>query len=213
MKYSGYIVLVIMVFLAIGCGTKDPLKSSTDGDGVLNIMPLRVGNSWTYDFKVFQPNNPTPIYAFDWTLKIVSTQVINDTTWYLGYHILTDGIEVDTLDYYYTNLANGLWVRESLASTPYFRVKYPADQGEVFEAFNELYGIVSAVSVISTATSVTVPHGTFQCYNYRMIPSSTFQIDDYFRPGLGWVKSEWRVYDASAGWYTNLLIELKGTNL
>jgi len=47
-------------------------------------------------------------------------------------------------------------------------------------------------TVISTSVSVTVPAGTYQCYQYRIHhpPSPYWWEDLYLAPGVGWVQKD-----------------------
>jgi hypothetical protein len=65
--------------------------------------------------------------------------------------------------------------------------------------------VVSHMSVVSTAISVTVPAGTFNCYEYRthldVMNGLVLDHTDthyYFAPGTGMVKRETILYASGA---------------
>lgn len=160
-------------------------------------MPLAIGNTWIYIDNGYDSNGhliaPSP---FD-TLQISDTISYGKDILYIPRN----------RDIYYTNKADGLWVRYGFAfSEDIFFAKYPANIGDIFrhnsfvitkESSPDPLGVATADFIVSSTTeSVTVPAGTFICYKYNAdyYDTASHQLLDrfntYYAPNVGMIKEE-----------------------
>jgi hypothetical protein len=210
MRYIKCLVVVTIILTVAGCATKDPLSPTTSATPT--IMPLKVGNMWTYDLKSYNSGSPTPIYDWTYYVKIDSVVTIGDEQWYRARHIIYDNVSAyDSTEYYYTNRDDGLWIRETPGGTAYLKAKYPATPSNVYASFNEFFGSIPSVTVVDTGMVVSLPQGNYRCYYYRALPAATLEFNEYYQPNIGWVTSIWRSYDG-ASWYTALTFQLEARN-
>jgi hypothetical protein len=203
------VFILITLLLVVSCATKDPLSPA----GATVIMPLKTGNMWIFDLKMFQAGVPTPTYVYTYSFGVLNPVSIDDEQWYEVMQIIAFGANADTTYWFYTNRSDGLWARRTESDTPFFKVKYPTFQGETYQAANEFLNAEGTVEVVSTSEGVGVPQGAFECYHYSMAAEPQIILHDYYRPNVGWVKSDWMDFDDVYGWYTLLLFELKGLEL
>ncbi len=174
-------------------------KSSTD-TGTQNqtvIMPLAIGNTWIYLDNGYDSNGHLFVPS------TYDTLLISDTITY-GKDIL---YKPQNRLIYYTNKANGLWVRYDLApSEEIFFAKYPAKDGDIFrrdslivtkESSPDPLGLTIGNFIVSSTTeSVTVPAGTFVCYKYNADYYDTTshqlvdRVNSFYAPNVGRIKSE-----------------------
>jgi len=204
MIYLKYFVLVMMVFLVVGCGTKDPI--SPNNQTISYIMPLKIGNAWSYDMEIYSGPSLPPQVVYDYIMAVIDTVTINNEKWYRTVLAVPEVTWADTV--YFTNRASGLFLRMTTAinDSVYLRFKYPARVGDTSSAAQEFligeFGFRSnPAELMSTNASVTVPYGIQSChYQYiNLDPGSQnpVYLDDYFKPNLGMVKSDLRIYDGA----------------
>jgi len=197
MKYFKFLALVMLVFLVVGCGTKDPVQPTT---AKMDIMPLKLGIIWTYDFEFYEPGSPGPSYIYEYTVELLGQSQFGGQTWYRARHFLTDGNYSDSSFWYYTLKDSGLYVTIGESQPVYLKIKYPAAVDDIYEGFNEtMYRIfylgVYPTTIVSTNESTTVPAGTYTCYHSRMnIDGEAFQ-HEYYSPNVGMVRSELLIFD------------------
>ena len=103
------IVLLLLGLLSFSC------SNSTSSDETERIsLPLKVGNSWTYDVEVTQySTEPTTVEQFtDITFTALSDTLIDEVQWFY----LESGInKYDALKAgYYSNQEDGIYYRKSL---------------------------------------------------------------------------------------------------
>lgn len=204
------VFILITILLVVGCATKDPLSPTSPPV----IMPLKTGNMWTFDLKMFQAGVPTPTYVYTYSIGVLDPVSIDNEQWYEVMQIIDIGTDADTAYWFYTNRSDGLWTRRNESDTAAFKVKYPANQGDVYEAANEFLNAEGTVEAVSTHEGVGVPQGSFECYHYSMVVTDPqIILHDYYRPNVGLVKSDWLGFDSVHGWFTAMLFELKGLEL
>lgn len=189
------LVLVLgMSFSLMGClGSDDDDDDNpagpSGGDGPL--MPLAVGNSWTYEL-TYGTHPP-----MDVTMEIVSQgtrdgrsafAIAQETSWGSDtFYVALDTSGGDTVfvqNAYWAGPAVGDWYLgfvfdESLANgTEIYREEFSG-------------GAHSALRVIDTAEAITVPAGSYTAFHVRSeYMTSTFEeaMEWWFVPGVGPVK-------------------------
>ena len=129
---------------------------SNDGDeGQSALMPLKVGNSWTYE--VSQSDGSTEA-----TLEITRSVTIDDEQHYEMDPGL-DQYETDGEPFLVRTQGDGLYVmEEDLVGFP---LKYPAEDGEIYTHTDD-DGNEYRITV--TDQTITVPAGTFDCLQYEI---------------------------------------------
>lgn len=204
------LVLVMIVFLIIGCGKKDPLEPTVPTR--VDIMPLNVGITWLYDFEVYQSGNSIPTDTLSYRVDIVGQTTIDNELWYYARHFFTDGVNSDSMFYYYAQRDSGLYVREGQADPAILKIVYPTTQGTLFNGYSEFidflfsFNIVPA-EVISTNESITVPQGTYSCHHYSFDLDGAFQ-HEFYSPKIGLVRSDLLVNDGVGGFYPWISLKL-----
>lgn len=181
MKTRLLALLPMLVLLLPGC---NPLAPDAPSDV---IMPLAVGNMWIGN-KITYDAQGNPLSAPD-TLRVTRDMKSGSETMF-------DASDGET----YINRADGMWREAGQCSC--LRAKYPAKQGDMFNEEttkvllpDELAPVdmKTAMLVVSTDTTVTVPAGTYRCYHYRPViitpTAATFiTAHDYFyAPNVGLV--------------------------
>jgi hypothetical protein len=98
------------------------------------------------------------------------------------------------------------------AMAPTLLYKYPDSVGD---SWNTSYydSTTLQVSVEQTSTSVTVPQGTYACYEYKTLYNSEPQEDDYFYPGVGFIADDYYSYTNSGRMYKKAHRELVSVTL
>lgn len=160
-----FLLVFIYLLLVFGCKTiVDPGPSQNILD-TTTIMPLKLGNSWSYKVTMFDTskNVDTTFAVF---MFLASDTVINSEHWY-----------DDSRGYIYSNRSKGLW-RAINSDTNYFAL-YPANKNDKFQI------LWDTATVISTDSTIVVPAGKYSCYVYKARYSLRF-----FSPGIGLIYAE-----------------------
>ncbi|MGA9116315.1 MAG: hypothetical protein WB626_06035 [Bacteroidota bacterium] len=181
-RFSALAVCVILIWIA-GC-TKE--GNPVDGGPFNNptvIMPLVIGNEWTYASRSL--DTAGQVTGTDTaTFKIVRDTTMGVERWYF---IGRDSGAWELL----TNRSDGLWYTARVSGgirTPVLLAKYPAFVNDTFYGLDSVF-----VTVVSTSTPVTVPAGSFTCYEYREDPPpGGTQVSRFFPPGKGFVRDDFR---------------------
>ena len=222
MTYLKCAALVMIVLLVVGCGTKDPLQPTTATK--TDIMPLKIGNQWTYDLEAYYAPNQPPSEYYVYYITVTDTVSINSEKWY------TTTISIPSEGYlftiYYINRSDGLYFRTSTAANDsvYLRFKYPTHVGDTchvnHEFFRLWWGYFNSfpAEINSTGVTVQVPYDTLTCLQQYAETDPGYvnsaYIDDCFRPDLGMMRSYYMVYyDATYGYYPYLTWELTAVSL
>jgi hypothetical protein len=165
-------VLAIIVFSS--CSKKDnpiiPLPSPPSGKPK-PLVPLAVGNSWTFRVTTFDTTGPV-VWVDTLRFFIRADTFVNNMRWYLeGYDGVMPGpmgFRHDQAGFHETNFVGNSW-----------DYKYPAQPGQ----YSGIYVVESIDSVLTT------PLGDLHCYvyKYNWYGQSGRMI---FAPGIGWIRTE-----------------------
>ena len=168
------VLIAGLLIISLGCSEDD---SDEYDSGIKIIMPLTIGNQWTYH----NFTQDTLDVQRDTTLSdlnIYKDTIIESVHWY----ITTDNYpyKIGSL---ITHKDDGLWV---YGLTPYLMIKYPAD---IFDTWSSPGGEYE-YKMVAKGVILTVPAGTFSCYKYRGRPNDTEDSTLlYYAPGYGLIKS------------------------
>ncbi|GBD87654.1 hypothetical protein BMS3Abin03_01588 [bacterium BMS3Abin03] len=160
MKNLLFFLLLLLAAFA-GCNKEDNIV--TPAAKTLEIVPLKVGNVWSYQTTTYDTSGNIISTSVD-SFSIVSDTIINGRKTF----ILSTGV-------LRWNNESGYWVSTNTDSLLLY--KYPANVGDQYS---------SDLKVISIDSMIVIPRGTFRCYGY----SGSVAID-YVSPGVGLTKEEW----------------------
>ncbi|RKX29265.1 MAG: hypothetical protein DRP47_02195 [Candidatus Zixiibacteriota bacterium] len=190
----------VMVVFTILCALMCVI--SCDDDGVSNnetssvIMPLTVGNSWTWE-RLGRDTLGDTIWIDTCHNIVVSDTTIDSETWYkLVSNCGKVGLKA--------NRSDGLWSRISPDETDLI-AKYPASVGDHW--FNQ--GSTTQLSTIVTDTVITVPAGTYSCIGYQwdhINGSNSFGIN-FYAVNIGIVMHQYWPYGSLEEQVTTTLID------
>lgn len=140
-----------LLFLAISLACLVPhcKKDENPTNNVIlgSIMPLKVGNTWTFRVSIYDTNG-VPFSSSDEVLSITRDTTIGNEKWFrFG-------------SSWVTNRSDGLW-RLTNSGTAYLVFKYPAKVNDTYSSDGE------QVVVTSINQTVSVLHGQYSCYAYR----------------------------------------------
>ena len=187
-----YICLYICLFF-FGCKKDDNPTASTAA--ATQILPLKAGNQWT--FKVTNYNQAGVVTSTGtMTITVLRDSIIAGETWSVLSNSIATNLAV------YTNRTDGLYAMSS--GTPYLLAKYPGSVNDTYS------GIQSSKKIMSTNISITVPKGTYSCYQYQTTSSviSTLVTNEYYSPGVGYVQFEGADIGTDGKVYRSTLYEL-----
>lgn len=153
--------LFAIFLLLMGC--KDDNIIVNPPSEIPEIVPLKVGNTWSYQTTVYDTSGNIVSTTVD-SFSVVSDTLINGKK----YFIFSSG----ALRW---NNDTGFWI--TMAPDSLLLYKYPANVGDEYSY---------SLKVICKDSSIVVPKGTFKCYGY-----SGLVAIDYVSPGVGLVKEEW----------------------
>jgi hypothetical protein len=150
----------------------EPIQSSHE-----YLVPLAVGNRWTFRVTTYQLDGDTA-----WTDTIAylikSDTIINTDRWFIYAY---DGVSSGVL--YVRNDASGY--RETNWSNYSYSYPYPANVGDS----STWYRVASIDTVLST------PLGLLKCYRYQLNWYGML-TNTYFAPHIGLVRSESAGFDS-----------------
>lgn len=165
------IQLMLTIFMVSSCNKANPVGPSSGQQ----IWPLKVGDTWAYRLTYFDTTGAVNDTA-NATLVITSDTLFDGDTWY----------QINWQADFYTNKSDGLWMTQfqttpnTVPILPQLLWKYPANAGDSYDS----------VTVESTNTSVTIPQGTYICYDYRDHYNSKPVSDNYLCPGVGRIATD-----------------------
>ncbi|HUI31806.1 MAG TPA: hypothetical protein VLX91_16475 [Candidatus Acidoferrales bacterium] len=174
MKSIPFVLSISLILFTLSSCKKSNPAGPSGGD---QIWPLKVGDSWT--FTITQYDSTGNVTAtFPYTYSVTGDTVVAGETWYL---VSNWG------PYPCTNRDDGLWEMEVSISGIFqgLLFKYPANTGDAW------WSGADSVYVQSTSASITVPRGTYTCYEYLLFYRSSLVVDYYYCPGTGWIESDW----------------------
>ena len=164
---QGKIWGVILVTIILSSCEPAPERIIPAGE----IVPLKVGNQWTYKVKIFDEFGTVTDSSHE-TVKIMNEVVIENELWY-----------VDNDGNVQTNRADGRWVRSDVA---YLVEKFPCKLNEMYR----LIDTITFVRVRGVDEPVSVPAGRYLTYIYQWMRNGFLVGDFYYTPNVGMVKSE-----------------------
>jgi len=160
---------ILLLLLALPGCSKDPL-SGNDATGPL--IPLAIGNSWTYFVSTFDTNGviiASEIDSARW--RVLRDTSIAGSAWYY------------LAGSYVANRSDGYWIY--LSSSPALYFKYPVIAGDSISIGNGL-----SVECTATAESDTMWGSGGPLYVYNVFSGRTLATQYYITPGLGIVAYE-----------------------
>lgn len=166
-------LLSLSICMLPSCQKSNPVGPT----GGQQIIPLKIGNTWLMHYTGYDTTGITR-GAIDDTFKITTDTVVAGDTWYS-----ISSTVFSTL--YLTNKSDGIWTSGS-STAPCLIFKYPANVGDNWNAQVDP-STTFQISLQSKTISVTVPKGTYTCYEYRLITNSQPYLDLYLSPGVGFV--------------------------
>ena len=163
-----------MLGTGVGCNDRLPVTGGNGVDGLRGIIPLKVGNSWTYHSR-----NAT--YWSDYVQTIDSVSIIEGAITFSGSEndIPSNGNGTFKSLLLRNRDGSTSFLDNSPPYDAYRTFKHPAQAGERYDydtayaQTDSLSPIIIYTEIVSTDTTITVPAGTFQCYHYRRARSSS----------------------------------------
>lgn len=135
------------------------------------IIPLAVGNEWTY--AVYSPSWKNDTIT---KMKITGDTIIKGEKWY---NLNTDDLE----NVLCKNDGNGLWqIVNKMYVTPNLALKYPAKVNEEYKAN------IFTIKILSIDNDIEVLAGKFNCYSYLIINDTEEELVMNISPGIGIIK-------------------------
>jgi len=188
-----FIIIVVISFIFFSCSYDKSTNPQVEDQ--IEIMPLKVGNSWTYNINQFNQNI---IKKSVITEKItISYENENIEVYVLSwYTLVNDSLITDSVFYYYKNEDDGLY--RYYSNKKELIAKYPIEPNESWTIPGETEELGNGVIIIITLPrsfecvskneEITTPIGTFECIKYvensiNLISPSYF----YYCPGIGLV--------------------------
>ncbi|MCK5125220.1 MAG: hypothetical protein KAR42_03100 [candidate division Zixibacteria bacterium] len=146
-----------------------------------DIIPLNLGNLWTYQmFQIDTTNgkmNPTQKITY----AIHRDTVMDNEVWYLIEGMGPNGT-------WGINRDDGFWIIGPTGQ-PILLAKFP---GQIGDEYSKITGAAIIINRIeSTGESVTVPSGSYFCYKYAQEFGGKSRTSyAYYSPGVGMVRLE-----------------------
>lgn len=166
------LLLGFALFSLSSCSKSNP----TGPSGNMQILPLKVGNTWIMQYTGYDTTGAALGTVYD-TATVASDTVVSGVTWYHVSSLVIDGL--------FANKSDGLWGLGPTAGGSVV-LKYPANAGDTWNVQADASTNYTVV-LQSDSASVTVPKGTYSCYDYKMIINSEPEIEVYMCPGVGFV--------------------------
>lgn len=199
MKSLAPVILAIILF---GCSSKGTNNELSDQQ----IMPLAVGNSWTF-MELPAPGftGDTTVYSQSVTKDTVMNITINSVT-DIGHWFKVAGVS-GMPPTYFANRSVGFYqtffyfdgTTTQIITT--LVAKYPATVGDMYSQLfpPPIQNVSQRVEVLDTDSTITVPAGTFSCHVYRITLLSDGRriYDAFYSVGTGLVKSH--LYELAPG--------------
>ncbi len=167
--------LALIVWVS-SCKKDDNPTGNNSSDATGSIIPMKTGNTWIVRIFSYDTTGAVIISGFD-TLSVGRDTLIGTERWY----------QFGDENNFWTNKSDGLWTRRfgSSPQSPHLVFKYPSSVGDVWTFVESSQTL--EVSLASNNTSLTVPGGSFSCYDYHTKQAgATFNSEEvYVKPGVG----------------------------
>jgi hypothetical protein len=171
-----FILLNLAVFTLSSCKKSNPVSTPAEEQ----IYPLAIGDTWVTLSTVYDTTGVVLWTELD-TSTVWSDTIVSGKMWYSISSLPSRG------PIYYTNESDGFWEMIVGISGPTLLYKFPANAGDTWSVQGNAVSFNKG-SLLSNGVSVTVPKGTYDCYEYRMFENSQLVEDAYFYPGVGLVE-------------------------
>ncbi len=182
--------LIIIGLLLIAANPKDSKYINEK----LEIYPLNIGNSWTYQEYIYIEDS-TLLKGDEIIIKVLNDTLINNNIYFLEDY---DNILPYTLS---INKENGYYSTETdfIEGNEQLLFKYPCKVGDRWRNKivdgNTNYKSTTVVKALNK--KITVPYGTMDCILYESVSKNTIGprvtlyilYQHYLKPGLGIVKT------------------------
>ncbi len=151
-----------------------------------NILPLKVGNRWSYIEEIGSINYQT---------KVTGTQTLDGINYYVVNNVLNGGVNI-----YFRNTYQGLIAHgQAVGEVESLMYKYPGDVGDETLVFFQNANF-DRIRLVGTDENITVPAGTIEhCYRYKVyenLASGFITHDIWWRPGIGLIYDEVKQNDS-----------------
>lgn len=175
------LILFVLLSMVLGC-KKDEGPTGPPATPSSVIMPLKVGNQWTFSATFYDSNGVALNGSGLTTISIIRDTTITGEKWYL---LGVFGIASGSL---LANRSDGLWEIDPGSSSPYLIFKFPASAGDTYSTSS----LGGKIVVGSISSSITVPQGAYSCYEYKLYlqPSNQLNSVVYFAPNAGIIKQD-----------------------
>ena len=196
-KESACSLIILLLLNCIACTKSKDVSSTNSNTQNSTILPLAVGNKWTYkrSSEVTYSDGShysDSTYIDTFTVVITKTQVINNTTCYIAENLNLQGQGLQAFEGLPIYLkSDGLWGKFYNGSSGYddeLIIKYPVN------TLNYQYGKDIGGNPVITVTAIdgntTVPKGTFKTTSYQRVDGKHFDFSD--KTGL--IKEEFTEY-------------------
>ncbi len=167
--FINVLLFCFAVFMLASCKKDNPVDSSSS---VKQIWPLKTGSTWAYHAIEYDTTGSVT-QSGSGALAVIRDTIVGAETWYQISGAGSGG------SMFCTNRSDGLWLM-SIGTSGLFQglfFKYPVSAGDSWN-----YG-GDQIVLQSADTSITVPAGTFHCYEYRLSMSDYY----YYCPGVGFI--------------------------
>ena len=199
-----HVLATILMFFAagttfIGCAKNNPVASNPQS----GIVPMRVGNTWTYNSTVFKSTGSVVNQSTITCAVSRDTTVAGQDMFQYGLHCIDARsvgyppvvVIVDSLHAMWcANVDSGFIQYTALSGNPSANssllFKYPVNQGATYQSMGVSNYQRSSFSVLASSsdTLVNVAAGSFHCIRYQFFYQN-YLMDDYFVcPAVGLVK-------------------------
>lgn len=185
------LLVLTLIFALLAC------KKARDNE---TIMPLAIGNYWTYEMENYPDGFPDPVPITEHTQKIESEIIWGGHTWY--------GNKRDSADEYHRNAEEGIYILQIDDEHPDGIAKllfeYPIKVGTSWTVRSG--SVITTTVVEAIDETVTVPAGVFyDCLRCEAImpdiPDMVMpgRMTFWIKPGVGTVQMEitgdnWRAF-------------------
>jgi hypothetical protein len=173
------VLLLFFLFFISGC--------DKDSNSAV-IMPLKVGNQWTYEY-TWSATVISPVKRLTLVTTIVADTIIQNEEWFRT-----------GSSWYYSNRSNGVYgLGLKVIHVPSMVAKYPCMVGDTF--FCEDVGAFK--KVISTNEVVATSLGNFICIHYQYTSMdlsgiAQWRFDEFYCPNYGLIKRDFYSVNASS---------------